>query len=75
MKEKKPLFKVGDVITFDDANKLKQQYFDRASIEAGRDISKDYSEAYDDFDHTKHERLKRKYKKEIKFKIVELPEK
>ena len=61
MMEKK--FKVGDEITFNEANQLKNYYF----AEAARKY------LGQDGDYLEYERLKREFKKKTKFKIIALP--
>jgi len=57
------------IITMDGVNKLKNYLFEKAADKSGR-IGTNYM----NFDHKKYEKLKREIKKNLKFKIVFVPE-
>lgn len=67
--EEKKCFKVGDEITFDEANQLKNDYFEKASNMAFGS-NRNYGI---EGGHKNYERMKREFKKKCKFKIVTLP--
>jgi hypothetical protein len=60
-------FKIGDEITFNEANNLKNQYFDKYSKETYKAIEKP-----DDW-YKRYEKLKKEFKENCKFKIIGLP--
>ena len=63
----KKQFKVGDEITFNEANQLKNWYFADAADKALG------NKEYEPKNYIEYERLKREFKKKTKFKIIVLP--
>lgn len=61
------IFNVRDIISMDDANKLRNQYIKRAYKEYRSNIGGG------GHPNLTYEQLKRKYRREIKFQILELP--
>lgn len=64
----KKQFKVGDEITFNEANQLKNWYFADAADKALGVVRE-----YEPKRYLEYERLKREFKKKTKFKIIALP--
>lgn len=64
----KKQFKVGDEITFNEANQLKNWYFAEAADKALGTLRE-----YSPKGYLEYERLKRDFKKKTKFKIITLP--